>query len=783
MEGLEDQFPSEDPQDDDEQIKLQATISSILNSSLEDKESSAPKSSVDGNSKENLLGLDGGTLHGNLVKTSDGKTTSLHVDELLNKEVPTVLCEQDTENDSELTSEMPIMSMNERDASPITQQLQGEEMEHTEAEENFNIIENSELSPGKKQGELLMKVLDHAVTKENVASITETRQTPPKKRGRSLPVFEEDNSSVIQTSLKDGPSPEKKPRPASIGPEKGSILNSDKQKSKLPFQKKRGRSFKKVENFGEENEDVDKRKSLRAPSKCVQYNEVDSSPEKDDRDTILEDNVSKMNKKSITNLTPREERETKQSNPKKPYFRTPNIRTPKGMEIDDSFFLPEGWCFYAKKRSAPANTKLFDIYYITPPCPYHKKIRSRQELVAYFTAKGLDYDPLQFFDKNKMRVLLEKGILKYHDENTVILPSNQEVLAHLPRKAPMRKENNQDQTIKTEDEDVLSPAAKKETKQSKESFKNLMVDSKKNTTKISFPKMEPLSPSAKSQVRDKSPYVTEEKTEDKPGSLATPPKKKVGRPRKKVPLVPEVATDVEEEESVGDKAVEEKPVEERVRIRSKPPRKSPYFTSSFNGLVQSKSLAGLRRERKNCVAPPRSPYNLIQEDLFHDPWQMLIATIFLNATSGRLAIPLAMEFLKRWPTPQLACQAKVEEILNIIDSLGFGRTRAAVILRFSHEYLTKDWTLPNELYGIGDYGNDSYRIFCMKNEWKNVRSDDPMLMMYLNWRRATEHLRKRFLQADTSVNSESVNSSESSKKVLRPRVPTPSPKRRRGKGK
>ena len=40
----------------------------------------------------------------------------------------------------------------------------------------------------------------------------------------------------------------------------------------------------------------------------------------------------------------------------------------------------------------------------------------------------------------------------------------------------------------------------------------------------------------------------------------------------------------------------------------------------------------------------------------------------------------------------------------------------------AEEYLTKDWTYPNELHGIGKYGNDSYRIFCIK-EWKEVGSD------------------------------------------------------------
>lgn len=34
--------------------------------------------------------------------------------------------------------------------------------------------------------------------------------------------------------------------------------------------------------------------------------------------------------------------------------------------------------------------------------------------------------------------------------------------------------------------------------------------------------------------------------------------------------------------------------------------------------------------------PPRSPYSLIQEDLFDKPWQLLIATIFLTKVSGNI---------------------------------------------------------------------------------------------------------------------------------------------------
>jgi hypothetical protein len=35
--------------------------------------------------------------------------------------------------------------------------------------------------------------------------------------------------------------------------------------------------------------------------------------------------------------------------------------------------------------------------------------------------------------------------------------------------------------------------------------------------------------------------------------------------------------------------------------------------------------------------PPKSPFNLIQESLFHDPWRLLISTIFLHRTSGKLS--------------------------------------------------------------------------------------------------------------------------------------------------
>ncbi|KAK3913097.1 Methyl-CpG-binding domain protein 4 [Frankliniella fusca] len=823
MESLGVQFSSEDMQDDDEHENLRDTISSILNSSLaegdtvEDNVSSEPaveencKETFDGSASETkssgsegeMRDIDDPTKKRELAAPEKDEgmelvssanyfegTNCLSPKRMSNKGTLPVsqLGEQMTDDGMETCGNIP---MNEEDVSfPVKENCStSEKGRTTSVEENISILEGDKTtqveeniprtendSPIAEQSEGVVKVGSTAMEK-NITSIMGGKQLTPKKRGRASvepfqTVLEEHNTNNIFMSEDDGSSPNKRQKKTPVQPAQSKSAES--KSAEPPKAKKRGRPFKKFDNLGEGNAEFDKKKNLRAPTKSVQYNEAELSPEKE---------VKAIQTKDVPKMLRRQSLNSSKSTPKDKILRY------KWDEADDSFFLPEGWCFYAKKRYQPSAThEQFDMYYLTP-LPRRRKIRSRQELVSVCQTLGLDLDPGKFFVRQKIKPLLAKGILKLYDEHTVILPSNVEVIDYLPKQLPRKmKSDHVNQTIKPEETFALTPPLKKEIIQPKEFSKNLSVNSKMKLssksslsprTKAPSPKPEPLSPPGQVQSRELSPTISKEHSAEI-ASATDPPKKKVGRPRKKGVLEPEVTTQPTVSEEEKNKVAEEKPVEEKVRIRSKPPRKSPYFSSSLNGSEQSRSLAGLRREKKSCDAPPRSPYNLIQEDLFHDPWQMLIATIFLNATSGKIAIPLALEFLKRWPTPQLARQAKVDDILDLIEPLGFGRTRAAIILRFSHEYLTKDWKLPNELYGIGDYGNDSYKIFCMKNEWKNVISDDPMLMMYLNWRRATEHLRKKFLKStETTLATDLVDSSVITKKVLRPRAPTPSPIKRR----
>ena len=59
----------------------------------------------------------------------------------------------------------------------------------------------------------------------------------------------------------------------------------------------------------------------------------------------------------------------------------------------------------------------------------------------------------------------------------------------------------------------------------------------------------------------------------------------------------------------------------------------------YRALVQvPKALLGLQVEgdpRLHTWDPPPSPFSLIEEVLYQDPWRLLLACMLLNKTSGR----------------------------------------------------------------------------------------------------------------------------------------------------
>ena len=103
-------------------------------------------------------------------------------------------------------------------------------------------------------------------------------------------------------------------------------------------------------------------------------------------------------------------------------------------------------------------------------------------------------------------------------------------------------------------------------------------------------------------------------------------------------------------------------------------------------IICDKSKESLNLVSKAKWNPPKSPFNLVQESLFHNPWQLLIATIFLQRTKGEMAIPLIHKFFEKWPRPKDVLQAALNDIACLIQPIGLNKRRAFVIKKFTGNY-------------------------------------------------------------------------------------------------
>ena len=128
--------------------------------------------------------------------------------------------------------------------------------------------------------------------------------------------------------------------------------------------------------------------------------------------------------------------------------------------------------------------------------------------------------------------------------------------------------------------------------------------------------------------------------------------------------------------------------------------------------------------------PPKSPYNLIQEQLWENPWKIFVACIFCNLTKRVDAEPYMWRFFDKYPGPEEASSEDPEEIQKMIQPLGLARRRSRALVMMSNDYIKKDWRdSPDVLYGIGKYASDAYWIFC-RGDWKRVNPNDHALNDY-----------------------------------------------------
>jgi methyl-CpG-binding domain protein 4 len=110
-------------------------------------------------------------------------------------------------------------------------------------------------------------------------------------------------------------------------------------------------------------------------------------------------------------------------------------------------------------------------------------------------------------------------------------------------------------------------------------------------------------------------------------------------------------------------------------------------------------------------------------------WQHMVAVIMLNQTGRRPVKTVLPLFLDHWPGPYEFLLADIDDVKNVIWSLGMVNVRANRLKRMTSDYLTWDGEDATILYGIGKYGSDSYEIF-FKNNY-SVQPNDKELKRYL----------------------------------------------------
>lgn len=107
--------------------------------------------------------------------------------------------------------------------------------------------------------------------------------------------------------------------------------------------------------------------------------------------------------------------------------------------------------------------------------------------------------------------------------------------------------------------------------------------------------------------------------------------------------------------------------------------------------------------------------DLMVQQQVANAWQHMVSVICLNQTSRIQVKRVLPELFSHCPTAKSFLKASPKLIKTIIKPLGMVNVRENRLRRMSEDFLTWDGEDATELYGIGKYGSDSYRLFY-KNE-------------------------------------------------------------------
>ena len=104
-------------------------------------------------------------------------------------------------------------------------------------------------------------------------------------------------------------------------------------------------------------------------------------------------------------------------------------------------------------------------------------------------------------------------------------------------------------------------------------------------------------------------------------------------------------------------------------------------------------------------------------------WQHMVGVICLNQVDRKQTKPVLSKLFKRYPTAHsLLRGCTIPMLEEMLQPLGMQNVRAKRIYKMSIQIEHWDGNDATQLYGIGKYGSDSYRIFY-KNDIPNDVED------------------------------------------------------------
>ena len=108
--------------------------------------------------------------------------------------------------------------------------------------------------------------------------------------------------------------------------------------------------------------------------------------------------------------------------------------------------------------------------------------------------------------------------------------------------------------------------------------------------------------------------------------------------------------------------------------------------------------------------------DLMVQQQVANTWQHMVGVICLNQTNRKQVKAVLPKLFKKWAThTELLSSATIASLEKILKPLGMQKKKAERIYRMSEQFDNWDGNDATELYGIGKYGSDSYRLFY-KNE-------------------------------------------------------------------